>query len=136
MDRAADGEAGNGGSASRQRSAARRAAADHRDRARPFGVVSVDRRLAGWRRTHGDLRRDGCVAVSGPRCRRCAFDRFWRSLMAEGAAAGEGLQLRFDEPLSARGSRARFTLRDRRMAPAVSTRGKRGCALRLRAGAP
>ncbi len=48
------------------------------------------------------------------------FDQFWRSLIAEGSASGEGLQLRFEEPLSARGSRARFTLRERRMAPAVS----------------
>ena len=44
-----------------------------------------------------------------------AFDRFWQSLAAEGAAAGAGLQLRFERPLEARGSRARFTLRDRRM---------------------
>ena len=49
------------------------------------------------------------------------FDQFWRSLIAEGAASGTGLQLRFDDQLSARGSRARFTLRDRRMAPAAST---------------
>jgi hypothetical protein len=46
-----------------------------------------------------------------------AFDRFWRSLIAEGATAGEGLQLRFARTLEARGTRARFTLRDRRMTP-------------------
>jgi len=49
------------------------------------------------------------------------FDQFWRSLIAEGSASGEGLQLRFEDALSARGSRARFTLRDRRMAPAPAT---------------
>ncbi|MEO7135881.1 MAG: hypothetical protein ABI024_16870, partial [Vicinamibacterales bacterium] len=49
------------------------------------------------------------------------FDQFWRSLIAEGAASGEGLQLTFDNQLSARGARARFTLRDRRMAPTAST---------------
>ena len=63
MDRAPDGEARNGGRAARQRSPARRAAAYHRDRARTLGIVSVDRRLAGWRRTHRRLRRDGCVAL-------------------------------------------------------------------------
>jgi len=46
-----------------------------------------------------------------------AFDRFWRSLIAEGAAAGEGLQLRFVRALEPTGARARFTLRDRRMTP-------------------
>ena len=49
-----------------------------------------------------------------------SFDKFWRSLIAEGAAWGEGTQLIFGEGLSARGSRARFTIRDRRMAPAES----------------
>jgi hypothetical protein len=46
-----------------------------------------------------------------------AFDQFWRSLVAEGATAGQALQLRFTQALEARGSRARFTLRDRRMQP-------------------
>jgi hypothetical protein len=50
-----------------------------------------------------------------------AFDRFWRSLMAESAAWGEGIQLTFDRPLAARGSRVRFTIRDRRMTPAGSS---------------
>ncbi|MEO7156771.1 MAG: hypothetical protein ABI039_04365, partial [Vicinamibacterales bacterium] len=45
------------------------------------------------------------------------FDRFWRSLVAQGAAAGEGLQLRFAHALETAGSRARFTLRDRHMRP-------------------
>lgn len=49
-----------------------------------------------------------------------SFDRFWRSLIAEGAAWGEATQLSFDEGLAARGSRARFTIRDRRMVPGES----------------
>ena len=46
-----------------------------------------------------------------------AFDRFWTSLVAEGAALGEGLQLTFEQGIAARGSRARFTVRDRRLEP-------------------
>jgi hypothetical protein len=42
-----------------------------------------------------------------------AFDRFWRSLVVQGAAAGEALTLTFDRSIAATGSRARFTLRDR-----------------------
>ena len=49
------------------------------------------------------------------------FDTFWRSLIAEGATSGAGLQLRFEDRLSSRGSRARFTLHDRRMTQAGST---------------
>jgi len=49
-----------------------------------------------------------------------AFDRFWRSLVAEGSMAGEGLQLRFARTLEASGVRARFTLRDRRMRPSAT----------------
>lgn len=43
-----------------------------------------------------------------------AFDRFWRSMAAQGASAGLGLSMRFDHPIVSAGSRARFTLRDRR----------------------
>lgn len=50
-----------------------------------------------------------------------AFDQFWRSLIAEGAAWGEGLPVTFAQPLGARGSRARFTMVDRRMTPAASS---------------
>jgi hypothetical protein len=50
-----------------------------------------------------------------------AFDTFWRSLVAEAAAWGDGVQLSFDQSLAARGTRARFTLRDRRMAPVGSS---------------
>ncbi|HEX8029338.1 MAG TPA: hypothetical protein VF491_12785, partial [Vicinamibacterales bacterium] len=49
------------------------------------------------------------------------FDRFWRSLVAEGATAGEAVQLRFDRALQASGSHARFTLTDRRMDPPASS---------------
>jgi hypothetical protein len=42
-----------------------------------------------------------------------AFDRFWTSLVARGAALGERLQLTFDDEIAARGSRVRFTLRSR-----------------------
>lgn len=44
-----------------------------------------------------------------------AFDRFWASLVAEGAALGEGLQLTFEQGIASRGSRARFSVRDRRL---------------------
>ncbi len=46
-----------------------------------------------------------------------AFDRFWRSVAAQGAAAGLGLSMRFDRAIASAGSRARFTLRDRRFEP-------------------
>jgi len=49
-----------------------------------------------------------------------AFDRFWTSLVAEGAALGEALQLQFDQVIAARGSRARFTVRDRRLEPRLT----------------
>ena len=49
-----------------------------------------------------------------------AFDRFWRSLVAQGAAAGEALTLTFDRSIAATGSRVRFTLRDRRLEPRSS----------------
>lgn len=71
---------------------------------------------------------DGRIVVSGAmdawRYRDLAggaFDSFWRSLIAEGAALGEGLQLTFAQPLAARGSRMRFTIQDRRMTPAASS---------------
>lgn len=48
------------------------------------------------------------------------FDRFWRSLIAEGAAAGQATQLTFDRVLAANGSRIRFTIRDRRMTPVAA----------------
>lgn len=50
-----------------------------------------------------------------------SFDRFWRSLIADAAAWGEGTQLTFERTLLARGSRARFTVRDRRMTPPESS---------------
>ena len=45
------------------------------------------------------------------------FDRFWTSLVAEGAALGESLQMQFDQEIASRGSRARFTVSDRRLEP-------------------
>ena len=50
-----------------------------------------------------------------------AFDRFWRSLAAEGAAAGEGLTVSFATAVLERGTRAAFTLRDRTLQPASSS---------------
>ena len=41
------------------------------------------------------------------------FDRFWRSLVAEAAAAGEALRIEFASGLAARGARMPFTLRHR-----------------------
>jgi hypothetical protein len=49
-----------------------------------------------------------------------SFDTFWRSLVAQGASWGQATQLSFDDGLAVRGSRARFTLRDRRMSPVES----------------
>jgi hypothetical protein len=49
------------------------------------------------------------------------FDRFWRSLVAEGAELGAPLSLRFDRTLNARGMKAAFVLQDRRMAPITSS---------------
>jgi hypothetical protein len=61
---------------------------------------------------------NGRVIVSGAmdawRYRRqSGFDSFWRTLLAEGASAGEGLSLAFARTLAPIGSRARFRLRDR-----------------------
>jgi hypothetical protein len=43
------------------------------------------------------------------------FDRFWRTLLAEGARAGQGLSIRFARSVAPVGARVRFTLIDRRM---------------------
>jgi hypothetical protein len=49
-----------------------------------------------------------------------SFDRFWTSLVAQGAALGEGLRLTFEGGIAPRGSRARFSVRDRRLEPRTS----------------
>lgn len=46
-----------------------------------------------------------------------AFDRFWRSVVAEGAAAGAGLRLEFENAIGVPGSRQLFTVRHRSMLP-------------------
>jgi hypothetical protein len=67
----------------------------------------------------------GRIIVSGAmdawRYRDAAFDRFWRSLVAEAGADSEEITLTFDRQPAARGSRARFTLRDRRFAPSLTS---------------
>ncbi len=72
-----------------------------------------------------------------------AFDRFWRSVVAEGAAAGAPLRLEFENNLGMPGSRQPFTLRYRSMelASAVEASAVARCdhaqAIRLwPAGAP
>jgi hypothetical protein len=45
-----------------------------------------------------------------------AFDRFWRSVVAEGASAGAPLRLEFENNLGTPGSRQPFTVRYRSMA--------------------
>ena len=50
-----------------------------------------------------------------------AFERFWRSLAAEGAAAGEALLVSLRADVADRGARIPFTLVDRRMTPASSS---------------
>jgi hypothetical protein len=45
------------------------------------------------------------------------FDRFWRSVSAEGAAAGAGLSVTVDRLLTASSMRTAFTIHDRRMTP-------------------
>ena len=47
-----------------------------------------------------------------------AFDRFWRSVVAEGAAAGAPLRLEFEHAIAFPGARQPFTLRYRSMTPA------------------
>jgi hypothetical protein len=60
----------------------------------------------------------GRIIVSGAmdawRYRDSAFDRFWRSLVFEAGKASDELTLMFDRQPAARGSRTRFTIRDRR----------------------
>lgn len=77
------------------------------------GRIIVSGAMDAWRYRDSD---------SGPSTslKSSAFDRFWRSLAAQGAAAGEALTLTFDRSLVATGSRARFTLRDRRLEPRSS----------------
>ena len=67
---------------------------------------------------------DGRVVVSGAmdawRYRHLdasAFDKFWQSLAAEGAAAGAPSRVTFDRDLAVPGSRAHVTLRHRAMTP-------------------
>ncbi len=47
-----------------------------------------------------------------------AFDQFWRSVVAEGAAAGAALRLEFEHAIASPGARQPFTLRYRSMRPA------------------
>lgn len=63
------------------------------------GRIIVSGAMDAWRYRNEDL----------------AFDRFWRSLVLQGAAAGEGLTVALDRSLAATGSRVQFTLRDRRL---------------------
>ncbi len=51
------------------------------------------------------------------------FDRFWRTLLAEGAQAGQGLSIRLARTVTPVGSRVRFTLSDRRMDAQSSAEG-------------
>jgi hypothetical protein len=53
--------------------------------------------------------------------RASTFDAFWRSLIADAAAQGAALQLRFDHDLAAVGSRVDFAIRDQRMTPSSSS---------------
>lgn len=46
-----------------------------------------------------------------------AFDRFWRSVAAEGAVAGAGVQIEFTRDLAAPAARASFVLKHRSMTP-------------------
>lgn len=61
----------------------------------------------------------GRIIVAGAmdawRYRDAEGDRFWRSLAAEGAAAGEGLAIVVADDVVDRGSRTRITVIDRRM---------------------
>ncbi len=81
----------------------------------------------------------GRIVVSGAmdawryRDQASGFDAFWRSLVAEAAVWGDGMQLTFDRALAARGSRVRFTIRDRRLAPVES--GEANAVLRCGSGA-
>jgi hypothetical protein len=71
-----------------------------------------------------------------------AFDRFWRSLIAEAARAGDALQIAFPSRLAAPGQRMPFTLRHRALddrsaiEARVSVRCGEAPSPSLRAGAP
>jgi len=49
------------------------------------------------------------------------FDRFWRSLVLESAAASASLRLEFAHPIAAPGTDAPFVVRHRRMEPSASS---------------
>lgn len=70
------------------------------------GRVVVSGAMDAWRYRHLDAG---------------AFDRFWVSMAAQGAAAGLGLSISFDHAIVATGSRAPFTLRDRRFEPSSTS---------------
>ena len=72
---------------------------------------------------------DGSPSTS---LRASAFDRFWRSVVAEGAAAGAALRLEFEHAIAFPGARQPFTLRYRSMTPAstVEASAVARCALR------
>ena len=78
------------------------------------GRIIIAGAMDSWRYRHLDAGPPAASQVGG-------FDRFWRSLAAEGAAAGEGLAISFAGAVMERGARVGFTLRDRHMDAAASS---------------
>ena len=121
--------------------------AGRRDRARPFGNLA--RRSSACRRgTDGSssparwTRGDIVISIPALRLRWTgpsispkagAFDRFWRSLVAQGASAGEGLSLSFGARSRAIGSRVRSRF-GTGIRTARGRRSERNSAMRRRCG--
>ncbi|MBY0494882.1 MAG: hypothetical protein K2Y23_11760 [Cyanobacteria bacterium] len=78
------------------------------------GRIVVSGAMDAWRYRSSNR---GALALSEVE----GFDRFWRSLAAEAAAAGEGLTITFANDVVEYGARTTFTLRDRRMDPSITS---------------
>jgi hypothetical protein len=74
------------------------------------GRIVISTAMDAWRYRDDD----GGPSTS---LRASTFDRFWRSVVAEGAAAGAPLRLEFEHAIAFPGARQPFTLRYRSMTP-------------------
>ena len=99
--------------------------------ARPSAAAIVLGSAAGAPAIVVEPRGEGRLVVSGAmdawRYRHldeAAFDRFWRSIVADTGAASRALQVGLDRPLAANGARIAFTMRHRTMlaAPILDAR--------------
>jgi hypothetical protein len=81
------------------------------------GRVIISGAMDAWRYRDHDA---GALALSGVE----GFDRFWRSLVAEAAVAGEALRIDIDSAVAARGQRVPFTLRYRTLEDFSAVEGR------------